>query len=117
MKKPKTHKELIRFKKCLDLTRYYELSQDEVDRIYDYLSSNPGANIIGNKTGLVLKRGDQSASWEIINANCIDDNIDWVKLSNDLFSLVPHYVPSRSPSFRGASWIGRTNNNNNNNNS
>ena len=76
MKNPETYEELIRFKKCVDLTKYYELSQDEIDKIYDYLSSNPEANIIGNKTGLVLEEINQSVPQEIINAKCIDNNID-----------------------------------------
>lgn len=76
MKNPETYEELIRFKKCVDLTKYYELSQDEIDKIFNFLSSYPRANIIGNKTGLVLEEIDQSVPKEIINANCIDKSID-----------------------------------------
>ncbi len=76
MKNPETYEELIRFKKCVDLTKYYGLSQEEVEKIYNYLSSNPDANIIGNKTGLILNQVGQSQPQEIINANCIDNSID-----------------------------------------
>ena len=76
IKNPETYEELIRFKKCVDLTKYYELSQDERDKIFNFLSSYPGANIVGNKTGLVLEEIDQSVPKEIINANCIDKSID-----------------------------------------
>ena len=76
MKNPETYEELIRFKKCVDLTKYYELSQDEIDKIFNFLSSYQGANIVGNKTGLVLEEIDQSVPKEIINANCIDKSID-----------------------------------------
>jgi len=76
MKNPETYEELIRFKKCVDLTKYYELSQDEIDKIFNFLSSYQWANIVGNKTGLVLEEIDQSVPKEIINANCIDKSID-----------------------------------------
>ena len=54
MKNPETYEELIRFKKCVDLTKYYQLSQDEVDKIYNYLSSNPDGSVVGDKSGLLL---------------------------------------------------------------
>jgi hypothetical protein len=76
IKNPETYEELIRFKKCVDLTKYYELSQDEIDKIFNFLSSYQWANIVGNKTGLVLEEIDQSVPKEIINANCIDKSID-----------------------------------------
>ena len=76
MKNPETYEELIRVKKCVDLTKYYELSEDEVEKIYNYLSANPDATIIGNKTSLFLNGDNNSIPQEVINANCMDTNID-----------------------------------------
>ena len=48
-KEPETYEELIRYKRCVDLTKYYELSKDELDKIYNYLATYPKAVIIGNE--------------------------------------------------------------------
>lgn len=38
---PETYEELIRTKRCIDLTKYYELSKEELDEIYIFLTENP----------------------------------------------------------------------------
>jgi hypothetical protein len=75
IKNPETYEELLRFKKCVDLTKYYELSEEEIEKIYNFLASTPGAIVIGNKNGLSLSPDGVLAN-EIINANCINPNID-----------------------------------------
>ena len=34
-KEPETYEELIRYKRCVDLTSHYNLSQKEFDKIYN----------------------------------------------------------------------------------
>ena len=38
---PETYEELIRTKRCIDLTKYYELSKEELDEIYIFLTEIP----------------------------------------------------------------------------
>ena len=47
-KEPETYEELIRYKRCVDLTSHYELSQEELDKIYTFLEKYPDAHIAGN---------------------------------------------------------------------
>ena len=116
-KEPETYEELIRYKRCVDLTRHYELSKDELNKIYDYLATYPKAIIIGNDTSLTLKVNYQpEIQPEVINAKCIDSSIDGIRLSNDSFTIIPHYVPSSSSGYSGGSSSNNNNNNNNNNN-
>ena len=112
-REPETYDELIRYKRCVDLTSHYELSKDELERIYNYLEQNPQALIVGNENSLTLTiEKEQAPSPEIINARCIDASIDGVELSNDIFITIPHYDPSSSGGYSG----GSSSNNNNNNN-
>lgn len=46
---PETYEELIRTKRCIDLTKYYELSKEELDEIYIFLTENPQGGVIGGK--------------------------------------------------------------------
>ena len=111
-KEPETYEELIRYKRCVDLTSHYELTQEELNKIYNFLSTYPLAIIIGNDNSLVLSVRDMPhIPAEIINARCIDSSIDGLKLTNDMLSLIPHYVPSSGGSYSG----GSSSNNNNNN--
>lgn len=113
-RQPETYEELIRYKRCVDLTRYYQLTQEELDKIYDYLTTYPKAVIVGNMNSLTLNVDDQpEIQPEIINAKCIDSSIDGVRISNDVFTINQHYVPSSSGGYHGGS---SSNNNNNNNN-
>ena len=35
-KEPETYDELMRMKRCVDLTKYYKLSKEEVEKIYEF---------------------------------------------------------------------------------
>ena len=115
-KEPETYEELIRYKRCVDLISYYELSQEELDKVYNFLSTYPKAVIIGNENSLTLKVNYQpEIQPEVINAKCIDNSIDGIKLTNDAFTIIPHYVPSSGGGYSGGSSSNNNNNNNNNN--
>ena len=36
-KEPETYEELIRQKRCIDLTKYYQLTESELEQIYNFL--------------------------------------------------------------------------------
>lgn len=114
---PETYEELIRTKRCIDLTKYYELSKEELDEIYIFLTENPQGEVIGGKSSLCLSiPDDNSQIKKVINAKCIDPSIDGVEMNNEYLGLIPHYVPtSSSPSDGRSSNNNNTNNNNNNN--
>lgn len=114
-KEPETYEELIRYKRCVDLTKYYSLSQSELDKIYNFLSTYPKAVVIGNIDTLTLKVNYQpEIQLQIINAKCIDTGIDGVKLSNEDFEINYHYEPSSGGGYSGGSSSNNNNNNNNN---
>ena len=49
-KEPETYEELIRKKRCIDLTKYYELSKSDLEKIYDFLESNQDGEVRWNFT-------------------------------------------------------------------
>ena len=66
---PETYEELIRTKRCIDLTKYYELSKEELDEIYIFLTENPQGGVIGGKSSLCLSiPDDNSQIKKVINA-------------------------------------------------
>ena len=36
----KTYEELIRKKRCIDITKYYELDENDLETIYNFLKEN-----------------------------------------------------------------------------
>ena len=114
-KEPETYEELIRYKRCVDLTIHYDLSKEELDKIYNYLATYPKAIIIGNDNSLTLNANvEPKIQPEVIMTKCIDGRIDGVKVTNDSFKIIPHYVPSSSSGYSGGSSSNNNNNNNNN---
>ena len=113
-KEPETYEELIRKKRCIDLLNDYELSKEELEKIYNFLKDNPKGTITGNDTTLSLKKWGQDP--EVINAKCINSSIDGVKVSDSRYVIIPHYVPSSSGGYSSGGSSSNNNNHNNNNN-
>lgn len=44
---PQTYEELIRMKRCVELTKYYEVTEEELWEIYHFLEQEPEAFIKG----------------------------------------------------------------------
>jgi len=96
-KEPETYEELIWHKRCVDLTSYYELSKEDLEKIYNFMISNPNATAIGNANSISLKIiNNPGVVQEIINAKCTNPNIDGLTLNKYALSIVPHYTPSSS---------------------
>lgn len=113
-KDPETYEELIRKKRCIDLTKYYELSMADLEQIYKFLVDNPTGQVIGSSNLSLVVNGDTSNA-VIINSRCTDSSVDGVIMSNKEFRILPHYESSGG-SYSGSSFSGGSSNNNNNNN-
>lgn len=87
-KEPETYEELLRQKRCLDLTIYYPLSLKELNQIYDFLSENPDGEVLGERQCLSLVVGNQVRF--VISSSCESDEIDALVFNNYLFRTVPH---------------------------
>lgn len=119
-KEPETYEELIRMKRCIELTKYYELSEKELDQIYDFLENNKDGKVICKKNSISLVLKNNLSNATVISSRCISSSIDGIIMSNTVFNVIPHYTPSSSSHYGGGSSSSssytNTNNNNNNNN-
>lgn len=115
-KEPETYEELIRKKRCIDLTNYYELSLSDLDQIYTFLEKNPNGIVRGGSQNLLLMLSENDTNFITIQSKCIDSKIDGIILSNNLFKVFNHYTSSSSSGSSGGSSSNNNNNNNNNNN-
>ena len=116
-KEPETYEELIRYKKCVDLTRYYHLTESNLQQIYDFLEANPDGEITGNKYTIVLKSSNKVES-TIIKSLLFAKDVDAIRVTNKNFIIVPHYEPAKGSKYSGGGFSsgGSSSNNNNNNN-
>ena len=110
----KTYEELIRKKRCIDITKYYELDENDLETIYNFLKENKEAVIRGGIENLVLTcKGKEN---QIIVSRKKTSTIDGVTVSNNLFKIIPHYTPSSGGSYSSGGSSSNNNNNKNNNN-
>ena len=114
-KEPETYEELIRMKRCIDLTKYYELSKEDLEKIYDFLEKNKIGQVRGGAQNISLII-DSTSNAEIITSKRTTTSIDGILLTNELFKVIPHYTPSSYSSFSSGGSSSNNNNNNNNNN-
>ena len=117
-KEPETYEELLRQKRCIDLTKYYNLTMDDLERIYTFLETYKNCKIYGNKDNLYLNNMQSSTNDfnNFINTPCIDPTVDGCEVSNTSFKVIPHFEPSSSSSSWSSGGSSSNNNNNNNNN-
>ncbi len=115
-KEPETYEELIRMKKCVDLTKYYELTQEELNLIYNFLTTNKNGVIKANKNSITLMIGNDASTAQVINSRCRTATIDGLVMSNLTFNVISHYTPSSGGGGRSSGGSSSNNNNNNNNN-
>ena len=114
---PQTYEELIRMKRCVELTKYYEVTEEELWEIYHFLEQEPEAFIKGGRQNLSLIIGQNTATTQkVIMANCTDSSIDGILLSRTEFKVFPHYTPSSGSGSSGGSSSNNNNNNNSNSN-
>ena len=115
--KPETYEELIRKKRCVELTKHYNITKEDLETIYNFLRDNPNGDIRCSGNSIVLIFKDNTSKSIVISANCIDASIDGIYLNNKSFSIYHHiYVSNSSGSSWSSSGGSSSNNNNNNNN-
>lgn len=108
---PETYEELIRKKRCIDLSKYYELTENDLEQIYSFLAANKNGQVRCGKQNISLVIGNDTANAIVIVTKCINADIDGIIMSNDIFNIIPHYTPSSTYTSSG----GSSSNNNNNN--
>lgn len=115
---PETYEELIRYKRCVDLTKYYELTESQIEKIYDFLESDKEGKIKSTGDYITLYPSTLNFTNEdVIIARCINSSIDGILMTNTMLEIIPHYTPSSGgSSYSGGSSSNNSNNNNNNNN-
>ncbi len=113
-KEPETYEELIRKKRCIDLVKYYELSEEDLDEIYNFLETYPDGSVnCGEKISL-LKKGE-TTPFKIVDTKKTAPYIDGILMGNTYFNIINHYEPSSYSGYSGGSSSNNNNNNNNNN--
>ena len=93
-KEPETFEELIRKKRCIELTNYYDLSMEELEQIYNFLAENENGEVkCGDNTIQLLVNGTLN-NGNIIMTRCISSAIDGINMTNKIFNIIPHYTSS-----------------------
>lgn len=111
MKKPETYTELIRWFNCHKLTTYYDISDENLEKIYFLL--NKGWNLNGDKN--VLNLVDPSGNMPPISISVFSgSSIERISIISDTFRVI--YPASHYSSSSSGSSSNNNNNNNNNNN-
>ena len=113
-KEPETYEELIRKKRCIDLVKYYELGEEDLDAIYQFLGMYPDGVVKCGENILLLKKGEVQP-FKIIDTKKISSVIDGIVMGNTYFNIINHYEPSSYSGYSGGSSSNNNNNNNNNN--
>ena len=114
MKEPETYEELIRYKHCVDLAKYYELSEDNLKLVYDFLTLYKDGEVSGGTDTITLTLNNEVK--EVIKTNLIDNSIAGLSMNNIYFSTILPYVSNSYSGTSGGFGGGSSNNNNNNNN-
>src|SRR5574344_139648 len=109
---PKTYNEVIRKKRCYDLTKYFEISEERLVEIYNFLNKGNENKISATTKIISLYTGKKLI--KSLNVNPKNTYFDGVILTDKGFSVIPHYTSNGSSS--GGSSSNNNNNNNNNNN-
>ena len=96
-----TYAEIIRNKRCFDLTKYYEINDNDLKEVYNFLANNVNGVIVGYflKLSFIIDNDVKS----VIMARKKDSKIDGVIVSNTEFRIIPHYVPK---AYSGSSYSG-----------
>ena len=110
-KEPETYAELMRQKRCVELTKYFVLTKAQIEQIYQFLTDNPEGKVSCSGDIIKLIAGQKV---ELINTQRTSTTIDTIECSNSSFDIISHYTSSGS--YSGGSSSNNNNNNNNNNN-
>ena len=114
-KNPETYNEIVHYKKMMDLVKYYQLSEEVLNEISDFILADSNNSVVCRGSRMDLKSG--TTVHKTFNVVSIDGSIDGLTLSLASLVVIPHYVrTSGRGSSGGYSGGGSSNNNNNKNN-
>ena len=117
-KNPETYNEIVHYKKMMDLVKYYQLSEEVLNEISDFILADSKNSVECSETRMYLKQGNNV--YKTFNITLLDKTIDGLILSLSSLVIIPHYSYSSSrsgsSSSSSSSGGGSSNNNNNNNN-
>ncbi len=113
MKMPETYNEYIRQKNVSSLLYNFELSEEDIEKINDFLAKDSNNKIVTNTSQISFYEGSQIK--ETITRKALNNSFDAINLNSKMIYITPHYTPS-SYSYSGGSSSNNNNNNNNNNN-
>ena len=55
-REPETYEEIVLQKRCIELTKYYELSKEEVNEIFEFLCNNATGKVKGGLESITLEK-------------------------------------------------------------
>ena len=112
---PKTYNEVIRKKRCYELAKYFDVTNELLVDIYDFLGANKQNRIVTTQNMITFYTGNNMI--KNISVSPINNTFDGITMSDNKFVIIPHYTPSDSSGSSGGSSSNYNTNNNNNNNS
>ena len=81
-KEPETYEELIRKKRCIELLKYYELTNADLNKIYEFLSTYKNGVIVGNRYSFTLKVNyNKEIEPELMSVVCFNSSIDGMEIA------------------------------------
>ena len=109
-KNPETYAEVMALKNVLEITKYYNVSQEFLDAAYDFLMADKTNRISISKGSISFYNasGNNIKSYTADNTSLIDGLV----LTALTLTIIPHYTSSSGSGGGG----GFSSNNNNNNN-
>ena len=113
-KNPETYNEIVHYKKMMDLVKYYQLSEEVLNEISDFILADSKNSVECSETRMYLKQGNNV--YKTFNITLLDKTIDGLILSLSSLVIIPHYSysSSRSGSSSSSSSSGGGSSNNNN---
>ena len=113
-KNPETYREMKALNNILQISKYYNTSDEVLNEAYDFIMKSPDNSISCSKNRIKFV---ESSNSNIIKEYITDPvtAIDGLNITSTLLTIIPHYNPS-SYSYGGGSSSNNNNNNNNNNN-
>lgn len=114
-KEAKTYNEIIIKKKCYDLLKYINVSNEELNKMYEYLiADKKNHRIIVTQENLFYNDGKSNVeTYPVVTKTT---SFDRIAISCVSFVIIPHHEPYSSSGGDYSSGGGFSSNNNNNNN-
>ena len=86
MKNPETYSELVKWFNCQKLKTYYDISDENLEKIYYLLKK--GMQVKGDKETLTIYDPSGKIKEVKIKINAFNTNIEGVKIDTNLFRVI-----------------------------